>query len=234
MTVATRAWPSADEVHVWQAALDVGQSELRDLHRCLSREERERADRCRGERLRVRHIAARGWLRHLLGAYVGGHPEDVVFVHGEHGKPRLAGVIGESLSFNVSHSEDTAVYAIAGGREVGIDVEKIRGDVPFDVVRRYFSRAEQDALAALPPGQQLRGFFEAWTRKEAYVKATGIGLSGLLNPPGEARWLLHSVDVGPGYSAAVAVAGSAAVPRAAAWLRMATGSGAVTRLESRV
>lgn len=229
MKISTRSWPGADEVHVWQTELDLGHHELGDLDAYLSTEERDRADRYRHERDRVRYIAARGWLRYLLGSYVGGNPRALVFVQDEHGKPRLGGVIGEWLRFNVSHSEGTAVYAVSRGREVGVDVERVRGDVPVEVVRRFFSETEQDALAALPAGLQLRGFFECWTRKEAYLKALGVGLSGLARSDADAaNWSLHSVDAGPGFAAALAVAGSADVPAAAKRLHLNTGSGVTT------
>jgi 4'-phosphopantetheinyl transferase len=226
---SARCWPSADEVHIWQTELDLGRHELGDLYAYLSTEERGRADRYRHDRDRVRCIAARGWLRYLLGSYVGGNPRALVFVQDENGKPRLGGVTGDWLRFNVSHSEGTAVYAVACGREVGVDVERVRDDVPVEVVRRFFSETEQDALAALPAGLQLRGFFECWTRKEAYLKALGVGLSGLARSDADAaNWSLHSVDAGPGFAAALAVAGSADVPLAAKPLHLNTGSGVTT------
>ncbi|MEO6858657.1 MAG: 4'-phosphopantetheinyl transferase superfamily protein [Solirubrobacteraceae bacterium] len=219
MTTSTRSWPGANEVHIWRAVLDLNHHELSKLQTYLSTDERDRADRYRSAGIRVRYIAARGWLRYLLGTYVGGEPSDLVFVRDEHGKPRLARATWQSLSFNVSHSDGTALFAVAQGREVGIDVERVRGDVPLEVVRRYFSDAERDALAALPAGMHLRGFFECWTRKEAYLKATGVGLSGLVRSEVDAAaWSLHAVDAGPDYVAALAVAGSPDVPGAATWL----------------
>lgn len=222
MTVSTRSWPSADEVHVWQAELEVSRDQLGDLRVFLSTDERERGDRYPRERDRVRYLAARGWLRHLLGSYADDDPRALVFVAEGHGKPRLGGTVGKLLRFSVSHSENTAVYAVACGRDVGIDVERIREGYPIqDVAHRFFSQMEQNTLAALPAALQLRGFFECWTRKEAYLKAIGIGLSDCAASDADTtNWSLHSVDAGSGYAAALAVAGSANVPTAATALHL--------------
>ena len=156
-----------------------------------------------------------------MGGYTGDDPRDLVFAEGEHGKTRLFGAIGESLRFNMSHSENMALYAVARGREVGVDVEHVRGSLPAEVVHRYFSATEQDALAALPEHLKLRGFFECWTRKEAQVKAMGVGMSGLAQAHHQAHeWSLQSIDVGPDYVAALAIAGLACIPVAATSLRL--------------
>jgi 4'-phosphopantetheinyl transferase len=229
--ISTTSWPGANEVHVWQSRLDADESELSDLRGYLSVDERARAERYRHERDARRYTAAHGWLRYLLTDYTGDDPRDLVFVQGEHGKLRLFGAIGESLRFNMSHSEDIAVYAVARGREVGVDIEQVQGSVPIQVVHRYFSDTEQDALAALPEHLQLRGFFECWTRKEAQVKAMGVGLSGLARAHIHAHeWSLHSIDVGPDYVAALAIAGSACIPAAATSLTLDKHVVAATRL----
>jgi 4'-phosphopantetheinyl transferase len=221
VTTSPRPWPGIGDVHVWRAGLDLDARELITLHGYLSTEERDRAHRYHRERDSSHYIAARGWLRLLLGSYVGSDPRALVFVQDEHGKPRLEGVTGEGLRFNVSHAGSTAVYAVARGREVGVDVERVCGDVPAGVVHRFFSETEREALAALPAHQRLRGFFECWTRKEAYVKATGVGMRGLAQADtAAAGWSLYTIDVGPGYVAALAVSGAANVPAAATSLHL--------------
>ncbi|MGH7722018.1 MAG: 4'-phosphopantetheinyl transferase family protein [Candidatus Dormibacteria bacterium] len=212
---------------MWQAELDLGQAELSVLRAHLSADETKRAERHRYERDRSRYAAARGWLRYLLAGYIGSDPRALVFVKDEHGKPRLGGRTDTQLSFNVSHSDGIALYAVACGRDVGVDIERMRGDVPLGVVRRYFSETEQESLTALPASLQLRAFMECWTRKEAYLKAVGIGLSGMSSSDaGRAGWSLHGVEVGPDYVAAVAVAGEAGVPRVAQSLNMNHRAGA--------
>ncbi|MFI5313435.1 MAG: 4'-phosphopantetheinyl transferase family protein [Candidatus Dormibacteria bacterium] len=203
-------WCGADDVHVWQVGLDVSCDQLDVLAGYLSTEERDRADRSRNPRDRVRIIAARGWLRHVLGGYVDNHPRDLAFTRDEHGKPRLAGKSGEWLRFNASHSDGAALYAVARGRGVGVDLERVRDDFPVhDVARRFFPQAEQEELWALPRTQQVRAFFDAWTRKEAYLKAIGIGLRGLAVADVDvSQWSLQSIDAGPEYSAALVVARS--------------------------
>jgi 4'-phosphopantetheinyl transferase len=221
VTMSTRPWPGAHDVHVWRAGLDLGAGELSTLNGYLSTEERDRAHRYHRERDATRYIAARGWLRLLLGSYVGSDPRALVFVQDKNGKPRLEGQTVEGLRFNVSHAGSTAVYAVACGREVGVDVEQVCGDVPAAVVHRFFSETERDALAALPAHLRLRGFFDCWTRKEAYVKATGVGMRGLAQADAAGSgWSLYSIDVGPDYAAALAIPGVADVPASATPLHL--------------
>jgi 4'-phosphopantetheinyl transferase len=187
-------WPSADrvvltgnEVHVWRAHLNVAASDARRGESSLSADERTRASAFRFQRDRTRFVVRRAVLRELLGAQLGVEPARLAFVYGQHGKPSLAAPFDRSnLSFNLSHSDDLALFALASGRPVGVDVESIRpiSDVA-DLVRRYFSRAENAAIDELPPAERHQAFFNAWTRKEAYLKATGEGLIDNL----------HSVEV---------------------------------------
>jgi 4'-phosphopantetheinyl transferase len=213
-----RAWPGAGEVHVWQAELDLSDDELDELYAYLSPEERDVAGRHRHVRKRARHVAARGWLRHLLAGYLGDTPRAVAFERDEAGRPRLAGVMGERLRFSLSQSDSTAIYAVARDRMVGVDVERVRDGVPVEAVaRRFFSEAERERLAALPPHLQTRAFFDCWTRKRASLKAIGVGLSGVeQSAAGAATWSLYSVDAGNGFVAALAVAGNRDIPAAAA------------------
>jgi 4'-phosphopantetheinyl transferase len=152
----------------------------------------------------------------------------VTFTYSETGKPALSAIHGSDICFNVSHSEDIAAFAFALRRKVGVDVECIRFDVDVEEIpRRFFSLLEQQDLAALDGQQKVEGFFNCWTRKEAYVKAVGSGLSLPLRDfdvslaPGEparllatrpvanlvSQWSMESLELGPGCAAAVVVEG---------------------------
>jgi 4'-phosphopantetheinyl transferase len=228
--------PAVDEVHLWQARLDLAPERLARLNAALSEPESERSVRFRFDRHRARFIAARGQLRTLLARYLDARACDITLTEGPHGKPRLAGGMGW-LRFNIAHSEDVAVFAITRDREVGVDLEQIRCDLRIDEVARHFYSARERAdLAGLAEGDRLRAAFDCWTRKEAYLKAVGTGLALPLDGfdvtlrPGEPvrlvrhqvnaadqrSWSLHAFDAGPGYAAAVAVEGPPCrVPRAA-------------------
>jgi len=167
-----------DEIHVWHAALDRDEKFLAHLETTLSLEEKARADRFHFANDRNRFVVARGLLRELLGGYLHQAPANLEFSYGEHGKPFLAGGNASSgFCFNLSHTSEMAVYAIAKDRNLGIDVEHVRADsAGEDIARRYFSVREVTDLLALPPDARVEGFFHCWTRKEAYLKATGMGL----------------------------------------------------------
>jgi 4'-phosphopantetheinyl transferase len=218
-----------DEVHVWRAALDVDPGSLETLEKTLALDERTRSAQFRFAKDRRHFIAARGILRDILARYLHRDPASLEFSYNAFGKPALAGESDRSrLHFNLSHSKGFALFAVAQGREVGVDVERTQTDLNWEgVARRYFSHREIAALASLPPGQRCEAFFRCWTRKEAYVKAKGGGLSipldqfdtsigpastavllGAEDDSGEAsRWILKDLDPVPGYSAALAVAG---------------------------
>jgi 4'-phosphopantetheinyl transferase len=167
-----------DEIHVWHAALDREDPAVCQLESTLSDEEKARADRFHFANDRKRFVVARGLLRELLGAYLHQSPASLAFSYGQHGKPALSG--GNLLSgicFNLSHSANLVVYAIARERNLGIDVEHIRPEsAGDDIAKRYFSAREVNDLQTLPPEKKVEGFFNCWTRKEAYLKATGMGL----------------------------------------------------------
>ena len=164
-----------------------------------------------------------------MGRYLRRSPADVAFQYGTHGKPALAKESGRAdVRFNVSHSGDMAVYGIILGREVGVDIEYVRYDFPCrEISGRFFSPREVNMLEEVPAPLQREAFFQCWTRKEAYIKARGLGLSLPLNsfdvslkpsePPallesreeGQAAsdWDMSSWKPGPGYLAAVIVEG---------------------------
>ena len=165
-------------VQVWTAHLDaITELDLARLAACLDEDETARAQRFYFERDRRRFTAARGWLRRLLSHYLDVHAEQVCFGYGARGKPFVS-LPGTNLRFNLSHSHGRAMFVFAQGREVGIDLEagaRLGDDWP-GLVRRVFSVREQAELAALPAGTQRAGFLNGWTRKEAYLKATGLGI----------------------------------------------------------
>jgi 4'-phosphopantetheinyl transferase len=200
---------------LWWAPLDISASALRGLAACLSLEERQRADRFHHPLDRGRFLAARGWLRRLLASQLLCAPGEVRLVTGDCGKPRLT---RSDLCFSAARSAGIALYATSWRMEVGVDVEAIRATADIEgIAARFFSRAEQRALASLPPAQRLVAFFQCWTCKEAYVKGIGAGLSFPLRtvdawvgggqPAIVSGWSVHQVDVAPGFAAGVAGAG---------------------------
>jgi 4'-phosphopantetheinyl transferase len=169
---------TSDEVEVVVAALDAGCDALRAFQPLLAGDERQRAERFAFERDRRRFIVARARLRQLLGERLGVEPESVELTCGPYGKPSLAPRPGEpDLRFNLSHCGDVAAYAFTAGREVGIDIEAVRALPDADALaERFFSRRENEAYRALDERERPLGFFNCWTRKEAFVKAIGDGL----------------------------------------------------------
>jgi 4'-phosphopantetheinyl transferase len=167
------------EVHVWRACLDVSVEELQARSKLLTEEERARGARYLRPEVGTRFVAGRGLLRRLLGMYLGANAADVEFSFNSFGKPSLPPKQGAGdLFFNVSHSRDWALLAFTRGREVGVDIERVRPDfATLEIAQRFFSPAESERLQALPAGEQAVAFFQCWTRKEGYIKARGVGLS---------------------------------------------------------
>jgi 4'-phosphopantetheinyl transferase len=174
---------AATDVHVWAARLDLPSQALVRLAAMLSQGESERAARFRFDTHRNRFIAARGILRSLLGAYLHSPPGELRFEYGPNGKPTLATPFGESgVSFNLAHSEDLALIAVTRLGQIGVDVEQIRPVTdPDELVARFFSPRETALFQTLPSAQKNSAFFNLWTRKEAWLKATGDGIAHLLN-----------------------------------------------------
>ena len=166
-------------VHVWMASLDVPQPARDRYQQILSDEEKERAGRFVFEKDRAHFTVARGVLRSLLGAYLKIDPAAVAFEYGPYNKPCLHGTPpGVDLSFNLAHSGDWALYAITCGDNIGVEVECIRKTIHcIDIAKRFFSRDEARQLQALPAEQRRQAFFNGWTRKEAFIKAIGMGLA---------------------------------------------------------
>ncbi|MDT5062756.1 MAG: 4-phosphopantetheinyl transferase [Acidobacteriota bacterium] len=221
-----------DEVHVWRASLPrttTKPPQLQSLYTLLSPDEVSRAERFHFERDRASFIVARGMLRTILAVYLKLHPAQLQFRYNAYGKPALDGDEASSgLRFNLAHSHELALYAVTRNREIGIDVEYIRADFAGDeIAERFFSSTEIATLRKLSLEQRTEAFFNCWTRKEAYIKARGEGLSFPLDRfdvsliPGEepltlnvhqassetARWTLQSLMPEDGYVAAMAVEG---------------------------
>ena len=228
-------WPSPpdtpvlneDEVHVWRVSLQRESSKLPEVWRILSEDEQAKAARFRFDEVRERFIVGRAVLRGILGRYLPVSAERLQFDYGTHGKPAVASECGGAgLGFNMSDSHGLALCAVVRGRQVGIDLERMRSDVPCEkMAKRFFAEAEVNAFLALPASQRQEGFFNCWTRKEAYLKAIGRGLSFPLKnvvvslAPGEPaailavqgaprealRWSLRELHPDPAYRAALAV-----------------------------
>lgn len=217
------------EVHLWCARLDLADALILQRVGLLNNEERDRANRFYFDRDRRRFIAARSGLRLILARYLAVGPEALRFTYGAQGKPALAaGGAAPHLQFNLSHSGEMALYAVASGCAVGVDLEMVRPEVADEpLVLQLFSSHELGALRRLPRVEQVVAFFQCWARKEAYIKARGGGLSIPLQefdvsflPGAEAmllanradpeevtRWSFLPVPSIPGYAAALVVAG---------------------------
>lgn len=199
------------------------------LQRLLTPDEAARAARFRFERDRFAFVARRGILRTLLGRCLAQEAITLPLTANRYGKPALdAGLSGVDLRFNISHSAGLALFAFAVARDVGVDIEAVRPDVDCELVARsVFSESEQRALRSVPAADRRAAFFACWTRKEAYIKARGVGLSMALDQfdvtlqpgepacllatrddPGEAaRWSMVSLDAGPDHRAALVAEG---------------------------
>jgi 4'-phosphopantetheinyl transferase len=210
---------------------------LAQLIQFLSVEERARAERFRFPEHRHRYLVCRGTLREILSRYLDLAPAALHFDHNAYGKPSVAGA---GLHFNVSHSGDWAMLAVSAEREVGIDIERIDPSfVQEQIPERFFSPREVAQLRSLPPSEQPGAFFRCWTRKEAYIKARGLGLALALDsfdvsllpddPPALSRagdWSIRNLDAPEGYAAAiVAEGGDFTVSLCSSFSESASGSG---------
>lgn len=227
-----------DQVHVWRATLDRDTPTAERMFHTLSTDECDRAASFRFERDRRRFIVRRGVLRAILGRYTAIEPTRLRFRYSAHGKPALTGDCGApSVRFNLSHSDGVALFAIGFSRDIGIDLERSRADLDFlEIAEQFFSAGEVSTLRALPKDSRQEAFFACWTRKEAYIKAKGQGLSIPLDrfevsltprgpaallrteDPGDAgRWSLRELVADGGYSAALCVEGLGWVLKSWQW-----------------
>lgn len=212
---ALAAAPGA--VDIWRFALNLDPAALARAAAWLSPDERERAARFKIDRVARAFVAARAGLRAVLARYTGAAPEAIRFSRGPHGKPRLADAA--EPRFNLAHSGGLALVAVTAGREVGVDVEAVRPlEDAAGIAARFFSPAERARYAAAPPGAREAAFFEIWTRKEAWLKASETGLSRSLSAidldDEAARFRIRSFVPASGYAAAVATEGAAPAPLA--------------------
>lgn len=206
---AASAPPATDEVHLW--SFRVASESGRDCLPLLSADERARAACLLSLPARHQAVVARAKLRSLLGAYLGRDPARLRFTAGPHGKPRLADDEGAQLEFNLSHSRDVLLIGVATGRALGVDVEHIRevGDLE-GLARVALTPAERDEVFAQAAGRaRLLRFFQFWTRKEAYLKATGEGIVAGMASTRRARWCTHDIALGSGLAGAVVTAPAA-------------------------
>lgn len=215
-----------DEIHIWCALLDQPTSLVDKLVCALSIDERARAGRFYFEEDRERFIARHGILRMILGCYLGVEASELRFCYGRNGKPRLADTFGNgTIPFSMSSSEGLALYGFARNSEIGVDVECVRDIPEMDQIgERIFCAREAQVYRALPEHLRREAFFACWTRKEAFVKASGGGLSRPLDKfeltvaPGEpvrllpingdsrspSRWSIHDLKPASGFAAAIA------------------------------
>jgi 4'-phosphopantetheinyl transferase len=227
---------TAEEVHVWRACLDQEPSTVNAFLEILSPDERLRAGKYHFHQDFEKFVVARGALRDIISRYVNVSSHKIEFLYNQYGKPRLSSC-GTPLCFNLSHSRGVALYAISQVNAVGVDIEYARQNFSVDeIAGRFFSANEVANLRALPPDLQTAAFFNCWTRKEAYIKALGEGLSHPLDSftvsiiPGQSarllmaddlgeisRWTLMELSVGADHVASLAVEGRVRTLRQWQW-----------------
>jgi 4'-phosphopantetheinyl transferase len=227
-----------EDVHVWFAFMDDMVPSFRSFLATLAADEISKTGRFHFQKDRDRYVLTRGLLREILSRYRGSRPGELQFCYSAHGKPALIAERGdERLSFNLSHANAAVVYAVTRGREVGVDLEYVSGDIDDrELAERCFSPREASALRLLPSGLRQKAFMTCWTRKEAYIKASGEGLSLNLesfdvlaqgdpaprlhiesDPREAARWSLADLEAPAGYVAALAIEGNAHRVRYRQW-----------------
>jgi 4'-phosphopantetheinyl transferase len=222
-------WALAEnQVDIWQIEIS-GQGGVERRRQLLSPDEVQRADAFHFEKHRRRYIAGRAAMRQILSIYTGIPSKELVFAYGEKGKPELAGELKRpEIKFNLSNSQDLAILAVTQNLTVGIDIEWINAEFATDeIARRFFAAGEIRRLQALPAAERSNAFFACWTRKEAYIKALGEGLSVpldsfevafgpgvpaallqvMVNPSEVERWSMYDIAVAQGFRSALIVEG---------------------------
>ncbi len=220
---------SSSQVHLWRLDLEALRGHESRWNEVLSPDELSRSARFHFPRDRQHFVASRAVLRTILGAYLDKQPARLNFIYSKKEKPFVDPIEGSDVTFNVSHSGGVALMAFTRVREIGVDIEHLRPDVDLEsIAGRFFSAEEQKQFSALSAEDKGEAFFRCWTRKEAYIKATGDGLSLPLNQFDVAltptrdncllatrpdsteasRWLLKEVPGGTGYVAALCVRGA--------------------------
>ena len=221
---------SSGTVDIWHISIEPPLDKIAEARALLSPDELERAARFHFDIHRNRYIAGRAALRTILAQYLGLSAKALAFVYGEKGKPALASHVNtRRLQFNLSHSHDRALLGVTIGSTLGVDIERINLEFGTDeIATHFFSSFEVDTLLAVPKPERGATFFSCWTRKEAYIKAVGEGLSLPLDsfdvafgprveaallrveaaPDAPSRWRMYNVPAPEGYAAAMAVEGA--------------------------
>ena len=211
----------AQTVHLWWISLDVSEENLQNLISLLSEAEKIKADRFKFPQHQRRYQAVHGILRIILGRYLNLDPTQLNFTQSDRGKPYLTDDCNPlNLQFNLSHSENMAIVGISRDRRIGVDLEKMRSmENAEQLAQRFFCASEYYLLTQAIPEERDQLFFQLWTAKEAYLKATGEGIGGGLNQVKIAlnplrfinlpNWYLQSFEFNPddelNYWAAIAV-----------------------------
>jgi 4'-phosphopantetheinyl transferase len=212
-------------IHVYRMSLDLPDGDIHELSAILSPDEMARANRFVYPNYRNYFIAGRAQMRLILSRYVHQYAGDLAFNYNEYGKPFLSSSPGK-IQFNVSHSQLLGLVAVTLNKRVGVDIERVRTDIDYtQIAQQFFAPGEVKRLMDLPVELQLEAFYACWTRKEAFIKARGMGLAIPLDqfevsfspniPPqlvysgsdltGESDWSLYELRPGTGYIAALAV-----------------------------
>lgn len=216
------------DVHIWRVSLNQPEATRQKLWQVLSADEQQKVSRFMFAADGHKYLVARAILRVILGRYVEMSPDMLQFGYSDYGKPYLQNEkLTQTIHFNVSHSGDLALYGITKNRRIGVDVEQMRPLVDeAQFVKSIFSPVEQQAFGRVRPSQKQDAFFNGWTRKEAFIKAIGMGLSfpltafdvsvvpglpaqllGVRGAPGCQEWSMDALTLGPEYKAAYVVEG---------------------------
>jgi 4'-phosphopantetheinyl transferase len=228
-----------NHVDIWQIDIGGDADSIQERRLLLSTDELQRADRFHFDKHRRRFIKARAAMRQILGGYAGVTAKELTFSYGARGKPELSGAAESiGIKFNLSHSDDVAMLAVTRGLTVGIDIERINPEFATEeIAERFFAKGEIECLQALPIAERADSFFSCWTRKEAYIKALGDGLSVPLDsfevafgpgigaallqvktdPREVSRWSMYDLETAQGFRAALVVEGRGHGLRPRAW-----------------
>jgi len=204
------------EVHVWITRTDLPSADIESLYQTLDSQEQTQAQRFKFPEHRSRYVASHGILRSILARYLEIEPSRVEFSHNDHGKPFLS--CAQQLSFNMSHTETLVAVAVVENREIGIDLEQIQPMTEMDdISERHFTAAECETLHSTPVDSRLPLFYAFWARKEALLKAAGVGLSESLTDQDASSYWISDITVPAGYAGAVALKGGSAAIRYFDW-----------------